>query len=58
MNTPLPLRRRPIALIALAGAVFGASLALLAPAAEARERHSTVTGPNGQTATRTTTVTP
>lgn len=38
--------------LALAAAVLGSAFALLPDAAQARERHTTITGANGQTATR------
>lgn len=47
----LPTSQR-ITLAALAAAVLGASLAVLPPAAEARQRQTTVTGAQGKTATR------
>lgn len=49
--TSLPSSHR-ITLAALAAAVLGASLAVLPPAAEARQRQTTVTGAQGKTATR------
>jgi hypothetical protein len=51
MDRPTPAMPR-LVLVAFAAAVLGAALAAVPPAAEARERVTTVTGAQGKSATR------